>query len=960
MKETLFGLLSVILMASCLQFEAKETADLLKLESFELANGLKVFVSTNREQAEVHAQVVVRSGSRHDPIHATGLAHYLEHMLFKGTDKIGTIDYPREKVILDQITVLYQKHLLSQDPEERKIIMAEISRQSTLASQLSIPNDYDRLTQAIGARNVNAFTSNDETCYHSDIPSQNFSLWAKLEAERFMNPVFRLFQTELEAVYEEKNGSLDSRQSAAFEPLMNTLFPHHPYGTQTTLGKTEHLKSPSLQYMYQFYRDWYVPSNMAIILSGDIDADEAKDVLEKTFGAWVTKKTPELLLPLEASLDQEKRIYVNFPSEQLVLLGYRLPPANHRDIAGLKVLDMLLDNGETGVFNRRLNQTQAVLKAGCTPMLMHDHGLHYMYVYPKDGQSPEEALALLDGQLNNLIEGGFDMDDAEAVINDLERHREEELESNKSRAAIIRECFTRGISLATWQNEIDRMRNYSHSDLEELANKYYKRGRAVVIREEGYQEIERLEKPSLGEVLAPSTELSAFSENLIKQAKFGNDKAFFDPQKDLTHESLTSGSQLSFNQNKVNRLATLELFIPKGFRHERRLNQVAAILKESGCDGDDLAERKELYYRKGIKIDIRVKATKTLLSLSCLEDDMPEALELFMEHMQEPEISVDLVNQWARKSRLLRANAKKDTEFLNDALVEFARYGEQSRYVQAPSDESIAKLKVEDIEAIWQDLLNCEAHWIYTANKKGQIPELIKKLWKRSDVYKAPVVANKTIQNRDRDSVLFYHSPGVQAYLSVNFSPAQFVDSDKSALVSLYNEYFDGSLGSVVFQEIREKRSLAYSAYANYYSIDMKGADCLFSARIDCQADKTKEALNVMKEIINRPPINKQRIEMAKQAVLSRLLTRRPSMRERPESYFRWLQSAWQGRNPKPFFIRALKNTKLEDIEHLIEKELRNVPLTITVMGDQSAIDLTALRRQAHLRYVHIDELFSY
>jgi len=237
---------------------------------------------------------------------------------------------------------------------------------------------------------------------------------------------------------------------------------------------------------------------------------------------------------------------------------------------------------------------------------------------------------------------------------------------------------------------------------------------------------------------------------------------------------------------------------------------------------------------------------------------------------------------------------------------------------------------------------------------------LIKDLWKRQDIYEAPAIVNKTIKNRDRDSVLFYHSPGVQAYLSLNFTPGKFVDSNKTALISLYNEYFDGSLGSVVFQEVREKRSLAYSAYAHYFSVDMKGADCLFSARLDCQADKTKEALSVMKGIINQPPINEQRIEMAKQAVLSRLLTKRPSLRERPGSYFRWLQSAWQGRNPKPFLIRALKNAKLEDIEQLIEKELKNVPLTITVMGDQSAIDLTALRGQSHLRYVHIDELFSY
>ena len=960
MKQAFLLLLLLCSFASCIQMESDVERATLKVDSFELSNGLKVFICTNSEQSTIHAQVVVRAGSRHDPPEATGLAHYLEHMLFKGTDEIGTVDFSKEKPLLDEITELYQEHWLSKNPEQRKAIMAKISQKSSEATVYSIPNDYDRIMQGLGATGVNAFTTTDETCYYADIPAHNFEAWAKLEAERFRKPVFRLFQTELEAVYEEKNASLDSRQTAAFEPLMKGVFHRHPYGCQTTLGLTEHLKSPSLKHMYQFYRDWYVPRNMAIILTGDISMSEAKRVLESEFGVWEERDPPELLLPVEESLEDELRLYVNFPSEQLVLAAYRWPAANHEDIAGLEVLDMLLDNGKAGLFNRNLNQPQKVLKAGCSPLLMHDHGMHYMYVYPLVDQTPEQALELMDEQIESLLDGEFEMTSVDAVINDLERSREGMMESNEELGSIVRDCFVQGVSINQWSQQIAKMRTYSHGDLRRLAKLYYSKGRAVVIRDEGHQEIERLDKPDLGEVKAGDQEASAFAVDLLSQRQEPKNKDFFDPKRDLLKQELTHGVKFVFNENPVNRLASLEIFIPKGYRHDSRLNHVAAIIKEAGCDGDTFRERSQMYYRLGMSFDLKVKANYTQIVLTALEKDMPEAIELFLEHLYEPEVSVELVSRWARKSRLLRSNAKKDTDFLRDALVEFARYGEQSRYVQAPTNELIDQITPKEILALWRELISYEYQLAYTAKDYEEVLGLLKDELDLSPRKNKPAAIYKKITNAERDSILFYHSPGVQSALSLNFTPAAFQGRKKNAMIKLYNEYFDGSLGSVVFQEIREKRSLAYSAFAHYFTVDTPGSDCLFTAKLNCQADKTEEALNEMKRIINDPPLSQERFESARQALVSQLNTGRIGFRERPKTYFRWLQSAWEGRNPKPFFIRALKNAKLEDIDQLIKNELKKVPLTITIMGDQSAIDLASLRRQAHLRYVHIDELFSY
>ncbi len=258
--------------------------DPLGTKMYTLPNGLKIFMSVNKDEPRIQTYIAVRVGGKNDPAETTGLAHYFEHLMFKGTEQFGTSDYAAEKPLLDEIERLFEIYRKTTDEGARADIYHAIDSISYAASLIAIPNEYDKLMSAIGANGTNAYTSNDVTCYVENIPSNEIENWARIQADRFEHPVIRGFHTELETIYEEKNMSLTSDGRKMAEAMLSALFPTHPYGTQTVLGTQENLKNPSITNVKNYHKTWYVPNNMAICLSGDFDPDNMVDIIAKYFG----------------------------------------------------------------------------------------------------------------------------------------------------------------------------------------------------------------------------------------------------------------------------------------------------------------------------------------------------------------------------------------------------------------------------------------------------------------------------------------------------------------------------------------------------------------------------------------------------------------------------------------------------------------------------------------------------
>jgi zinc protease len=350
----------------------------------------------------------IKAGSKHDPSDATGLAHYLEHMMFKGTRNFGTQDWEKEKQLLVKIEQLYEKHRNEKDVTKKKEIYAEIDKISNEASGIAIPNEYDKMISSLGAKGTNAYTSVEQTVYINDIPNNELEKWLKIESERFREVVLRLFHTELEAVYEEFNIGQANDDRKVYKAIMELLFPNHTYGTQTTIGTGEHLKNPSMTRIYEYFKTYYVPNNMVIVMSGDFNPDEVYNLIKKYFGDYVAKPVPTFKVN-EQPIISNKIAHEVFGKEKAVCeMGYRFKGVGTRENLLANTCALLLNNGKAGLIDLNVIQKQTMLEAGATVWNMKDFSVFNIFGTPREGQSVEEVEKILQNEIEKLKSGEFE------------------------------------------------------------------------------------------------------------------------------------------------------------------------------------------------------------------------------------------------------------------------------------------------------------------------------------------------------------------------------------------------------------------------------------------------------------------------------------------------------------------------------------------------------------------------
>ena len=449
--------------------------DPLQARIYTLDNGLKVYMTVNKDEPRIQTYIAVRVGGKNDPAETTGLAHYFEHLMFKGTTHFGTQNYEAEKPLLDQIEQQFEVYRKTTDEAERKAIYHVIDSLSYEASKYAIPNEYDKLMAAIGANGTNAYTSYDVTCYTEDIPSNEVENWAKIQAERFKNCVIRGFHTELETVYEEKNMSLTQDSRKVIENMFSALFPHHPYGTQTVLGTQEHLKNPSITNIKNYYKEWYVPNNMAICLSGDFDPDQMIATIDKYFGDMQPNPNlPKLNLAKEEPISAPIVREVLGPEAENITLAWRFPGAASKDFETLNIVSQILYNGQAGLIDLDLTQQQKTLSAYSFAYPLADYSILLMQARPKAGQTLDEVKDLLLAEVKKLRNGDFDEKMMEANINNFKLYQLYQTGSNAGRADWFVQSFVNGSNWTDVVTELVRMSQLTKEDIVAFANQYLK------------------------------------------------------------------------------------------------------------------------------------------------------------------------------------------------------------------------------------------------------------------------------------------------------------------------------------------------------------------------------------------------------------------------------------------------------------------------------------------------------
>ena len=934
-------------------------ADPLDAHIYELDNGLQVYLTRNTEEPRFYAEIAVRAGSKHDPADATGLAHYLEHLLFKGNQTMGTLDYESERPYLEQIEELYEQHFRETDTTRRAEMYAEINRLSQLAAQYAIPGELDKLYNSMGASGLNAHTWHEETVYKVGLPSNRLPHWAEIESQRFVDPVFRLFHTELEVVYEEKNRTLDNRDRLSYYALADLLYKNHPYGQQSTIGDSEHLKNPSLVYIQDYFDTYYVPNNMAIFISGDINIEETIELISEEFSAWERKELPPAQSWTEEPITDVERVTVTYPGQEEVQMAFRTVPRGHPDQEALMLLDMILDNRTAGLINLNLNQRQRVQAAGSSPEFHNDYGSQTLWGAPREGQTLLEVEQLLLEQIDIIRRGEFEDWILPAIINDFKRMEKRGLESNTARVTTMRASY---LANADWDysvRQIERLEQVSKADIIEVANKYFTNQNYVAVhRVDGPAEIPPVDKPQIDPVQIDPSRQSEFAETILSMPVDEIEPTWLVEGQDYQILDYAPGVQLYYAENPLNDLFTFSMSIDVGTEENDLLSLAGPVMGKAGTVDYPAEELQKQWYRLGAEFNFGTGANETVISISGMDPQFEEALVLMLELASNPQTDTATLEELKNSILQARRDQREDPAAISQALYLYNRYGEESPMLRALGSDEIRAVELEQILSLISGLQGYKHTLSYTGSMSpSEVTAILNRHHQiEGELMDPPPYRFRTARQVTENEIYVINRETAQAQVRLEFPDGEY-DESLSVPASLYNSYFGTSMSSVVFQELREARALAYSAAATYAQGGRLGAENLALGAIGSQNDKAVEATAAFIELFDNMPASADRFADALGSQINRYRTGTIGFRAIPGTVRGWELLGLES-DPRPERFARLQSSSLEDLMQFQRERIAGRSKLISIVGDTSRMDMDTLSELGTIRELTVDDVF--
>lgn len=935
------------------------TQDPTQSRFYTLGNGLTVILSPSHKEPRIQAYIAVKAGSKTDPSDHTGLAHYLEHLLFKGTEQFGTQDWSKEKPLLDQIDKRYEQYNQTLDTLKRKAIYAAIDSLSGLAAHFAIANEYDKLMANMGSQGTNAFTSFEQTVYTENIPTTSTDKFLAVQAERFRDPVFRLFHTELEAVYEEKNRGLDNDGTKVFESMFASLFPNS-YGKQTTIGTVEHLKNPSLVAIREYYHTYYLPNNMAIIMSGDFDPDIMIRKVARAFAYMKAKPIPPYQFkpetPIQAPISKE----VFGPTPESVMIGYRFPGSQSKDTQLLELVGSILTNGNAGLFDLNLVKKQRLLSAAAFPYVLKDYSTLLLQGRPTHGQSLDEVKQLMLGEIDKLKTGSFSDTLLTAILNNAKKNTIEANESYRSRASTLMDAFTSDID---WKRIVaynSTLAQITKKDIMAFARKYLNDNYVVVYKRKGEDKhIKKVEKPAITPIEVNRDVQSAFLKRINALPETPVAPVWLDFEKDIDRETLKGVDILSV-RNTSNDIFRLSYRFDMGSYHQKLLPIAAAYLEYIGTSSKSAADFSKAFYRIASSFNVHVSSEISSISLDGLQENFSVAVTLLENLLRDCQPDEQAWQSLKSRLKKARADAKLNKGAILRGLVSYAQYGAKNPFNYTLSDVELDAIKASDLTDILHQLLNFKHQAIYYGPKA--VNELKNELAvlhvvpEHFNPYPVPVVFQETEQQATQ--VFFAHYDMVQAEIDW-FRNSEPYDPSKTAIIQLFNNYFGGGMSGVVFQTIRESKALAYATYAVYSSPNKQDDRYSMLAYVGTQADKLNEAIKGMSELLQTLPASEKIFETSKESLVKSLETSRIT---EDGIIYTYLAAKRLGidYDMRKRVYNEVKGLSLADLTKFHETMISNKPYAYCIIGSQDRVKQADLAKYGAVKQLDLETLFGY
>lgn len=936
------------------------TNDPTKARFYTLKNGLTIILSPTQKDPRIQAYVAVKAGSKTDPSTNTGLAHYLEHMLFKGTDKYGSLDWAKEKAELDKIDALYEQYNKTTDEAQRKEIYKKIDETSGIASKYAIANEYDKMMSAMGAQGTNAFTSFEQTVYTDDVPSSSIDKYLAVQAERFRNPVLRIFHTELEAVYEEKNRTLDNDGRKIFETLFANLFQKHNYGLQTTIGTVEHLKNPSLVEIRKYFNKYYVPNNMGIILSGDFNPDEMIVKIDKAFAYMQNKPVEKYTFqpenPITAPIVKE----IVGPDAESVSIGYRLPGNKDKDALLADLVGQILTNGKAGLLDLNLVKKQRLLRASAFTYTLIDHGVLYFSAAPTNGQSLEEVKTLVLAEIENLKKGNFDDNLIPSIINNIKKSKIYETEKYSDRASTLMDAFT---SELDWRDQVAYVNDLSKikkEDIVAFANKYLGENYVAILKRKGEApKANKIEKPSITPVETNADKQSVFVKMVNEMPSTSAQPVFLDFNKDI-QKSKISKAEVLYVANKDNDIFRLKYRYKIGSLNDLKQSIASQYIQFLGTDKMSAEQISKEFYKIACSFNVNTGEEYTTVSIEGLQENFEKAVKLYEDVING--VKADETALKALKARIAksRKDAKANKGAILQGLTSYAMFGPKNKWNNALTDAQLEALTSQELMDRIKNLNNYEQTIVYYGPQP--LAAIVGKL---KTIHTVPATFTNATPIKEfkqvaqtTNQVLFTDYDMVQAETRWIRNTENY-DANKSTIVNVFNNYFGGGMGSLVFQTIRESKALAYSTYGYYVAPQKKDQQYYMLGYVGSQADKFKDATVAMNELLTKMPELSANLDLAKSGVKKDIQTERITQ---DNIIFTYLANKQLGETTdvRKKTYNTVDAITMQDVQNFHKTHLSNKPYTYAIVASEKKVNMDDLKKLGEVKTITLEELFGY
>ena len=917
------------------------------LTEYKLDNGLTVMLWEDHDQPDVTGYVVVRAGAVDEPEEYTGLAHYLEHMLFKGTQKIGALDWEAEKPIYDSIIALYDQYCETTDPEQREKLATQINECSMREAKVSSTEDFFNLLDIIGAEGVNAFTSFDVTAYHNSFPEAEMYRWLTIFSDRLIDPVFRTFQAELENVFEEYNMYANNPSSQASKQLMQDIYKGSPY-ERDVIGHPEHLKNPRLSKLIEFYNTWYVPNNMALILVGDFDAEAAKPMIAETFSRLQPKELPARPSYPEVQLTGSKHYNLGYnPQIAWVYPGVK---ANDPEQEVLEFVCNLLSNGQTGLLDK-ITIDGEVQFAGVGLDARRNTGRIIVQAVPyydanqQMFESDKATEKIVMKEIDKIKAG----DISDEMIASLKRMYAQSYkvanESSESKMNWLLSAFMYNMPLEQVLNANERIQALTKEEIVRVAKKYFNQAHMTVSFDEATKsnKAKTLPKPNIKPLEPVKDAKTAYAEAFKKLPK-GQLKQTFNNFNDVQVSSLGENITLHYTPNTKNDVFSLTLRYGVGEHEMPLLPYAAALMNNAGIMGNPATEGKDFKQQMaelGGDVSYGCNDSYFYISISGEDGNMNKIMNLVNRQLLMPYLETKQLDAIKGSEFFTRLSRQKRTAVQKSALMQYALYGEKSAYLDEVPFADIWGMGLPQVQSLLSSARTYALNVFYcgTLTPEQLVVEL--PLTEGMRPSNSPFIQEK--KTYDKPTVFFLPNSDVQQadlYFYINGQP---YDIASDVYSDAFNQYFSGGFSGIVLNEIRTKRSMAYTAYGVNQTPSLTGKKTNFIGYVGTQSDKVVDAINVYMDLLTTMPADTTRMEAIRAALKQAAQTAKPSMRGKASTFEAWKRL---GYNDDPAKVNAEKidNLTYEQIEAFYKENIQGKPITIILMGDPKKIDLKAIQ----------------